>query len=77
MIRCTWEINDPDMVHPQHSYQTKPTRKSAESAVWNVSLGGHKGLTLAEVHLRQGSDGPWEKLPLPETNSRTPGRGQA
>lgn len=77
VIRCTWKIDDPEMVHPQHSYQTKPTRKLAESAAWNVSLAGHQGLTLAEIHLRQGPDGPWERLSLPEMNDTgTPRRGQ-
>ena len=76
VIRCTWEIDDPNMIHPRHSYQTKPTRQAAELAAWNVSLGGHGGLILAEVHLRQGSDGPWEEIPLPETSSSTPRKEQ-
>lgn len=76
VIRCTWEITDPDMIHPRHSYQTKPSRRSAETTAWNVSLGSRKGLTLAEVHLRQGSDGPWEKLPLPKATSITAAKGK-
>lgn len=62
VVRCTWEITDPEITHPQHSYQTKPARDLAEAAGWDAWRGAYKGLTLAEIHLRRCPDGPWEKF---------------
>jgi hypothetical protein len=60
VIRFTWEVTDPDMAHPKHSYLTKPARGLAEAAAWDAWRRLCKGLTLEEIHLRRDSDGPWE-----------------
>jgi len=72
VIRHTWTVDDPDMVHPRHTYQTKPSRGLAEDAAWDVWRGAYKGLTLEESHLRQGTDGPWELLAPGASTPRLP-----
>jgi len=37
VVRHTWTVDDPDMVHPRHTYRTKPSRGLAEDAAWDVS----------------------------------------
>jgi len=48
------------MVHPKHTYETKPSWGLADRVAQETWEATHRGLTLISIDLRQGSDGAWQ-----------------
>lgn len=59
-LRYTWNVVDPDMVHPRHTYETKPSWGLADRTARDAWEAAHQGLTLVSIDMREGSDGAWQ-----------------
>jgi hypothetical protein len=49
------------MVHPRHTYETKPSWGLADRTARDAWEAAHQGLTLVSVDMREGSDGAWQR----------------